>query len=151
MKDYYKLSVIFLFLLILGCSTPGHRYLSINAPSFAAVMVPEQLNTFLNKNGFYRTEFSTRVIDTNSNPDNSLNKKTGMVLTQQNRLLMRYQHESIPDFMIDTNINRDTGKINLDFYEQGQTGLSAEALRIYNQLKDNLSARLYDKNDFKER
>lgn len=150
MKRVYTLIIITFSLLVLSCSTPGHRYISINAPSFAAEMVPEQLNTFLNNNGFYRTEFSARVNDPNSGPNEVLNKKTGTVLTAENRLIMRYQHETYSQFFIDTKIKRDTGKIYLDFYEQGRKDLSDEALTIYTQLKENLSSRLYDKNDFKE-
>ena len=142
--------VIIFSLLFIGCTTAGHRYININPPPFGVQSVPEQINTLLENTGFQRIEFSARVSDPNAGAVDSLNMKTGEVLESPNKIFMRYQHQTYPDFLVNVAVGRDKGDVKLEFYETDKKELSIEAKNIYNQFKENLKSGLYDENDFTE-
>lgn len=143
-------SLLIFSLLIIGCSTSGHRYININPPPFGAQSVPGQINTLLVNSGFERIEFSARVGDPNAGAVDSLNMKTGEVLESPNKFFMRYQHQTYPDLLVNVAIGRDKGDVKLEFYETDNKELSIETMNIYNQFKENLKSGLYDENDFSE-
>lgn len=151
MKQVVQSILIILSLFILGCTTSGHRYINIDPPPFGSALVPEQVDTFLKENNFTRISFSARVRDLNSDATDALNKKTGMVLDSRNKLLMRYQHQNYSALLLNVSVNKDKGNVEFDFFENDKNELSPESMNIYEQLKENLGTRLYDKDNFSER
>ena len=143
------IAVIF-SLLIIGCTTAGHRYININPPPFGAQSVPDQINTLLMNSGFERIEFSARISDPNADATDSLNMKTGAVLESADKYFMRYQHKTYPELLVNVAVGRDKGDVKLEFYETDRKELSVESIDIYNQFKQNLKSGLYDENDFTE-
>jgi len=150
MARAYKYIIIIVFLFIIGCTTAGHRYIKIKPPSFGPQFIPAQINSLLTENGFNRIEFSARIRDLNARPADNLNMKTGMVLDASNKLLMRYQHQSYPELLVNVTIGKDKGESKLEFYENNRKELSTEGTKIYTQFKKDLKSKLYDENDFTE-
>lgn len=148
-RTFIYFLIIFL-LMITGCKTAGHRYVDIKPPEFGAQFIPEQLNTLLNNTGFYRIEFSANVEDPGATPEDTIDIKKGMVISAANKLLMRYQHKMYTTLQVNVTIEKYKGAVNLEFYDTGNTQLSDEAVRIYNQFIKNLKSGIYDENDFTE-
>ena len=73
-----------------------------------------------------------------------------MVISAANKLLMRYQHKMYTTLQVNVTIEKYKGAVNLEFYDTGNTQLSDEAVRIYNQFIKNLKSGIYDENDFTE-
>lgn len=138
-------------LLVSGCKTTGHRYVDIKPPIFGAQFIPQQLNTLLNDTGFHRIQFSIGVTEQGSKAEELMDMRTGMVIEDANRLLMRYQHQTYPELLINVSIGKFKGDVKLDFYEAEQKELSGESIKIYNQFREHLLSTIYDENDVTEK
>ncbi|MCW8929116.1 MAG: hypothetical protein OQL19_02630 [Gammaproteobacteria bacterium] len=144
------LFIIISLLLIISCTTSGHRYIKIKPPVFGAMQIPEQVNSLLVESDFNRINFSQRVRDLNANATDALNKREGEELVTSSKLLRRYQHTINTELFVNVSIGRDKGDVELEFYEENNKELSEDSIKIYNQTKENLKAKLYDPNDFTE-
>ena len=150
MIRYFIYFFIIFSLLVAGCKTTGHRYVDIKAPEFGAQFIPGQLNTLLNNSGFYRIEFSAGVDDPGATPEDTIDIKKGEVISNSNKLLMRYQHETYITLQVNVTIEKYKGAVKLEFFETGNKQLSNEAINIYNQFINDLKSGIYDENDFTE-
>ena len=150
MNRTLQLILVIFSLLIIGCAAGDHQYIKINPPPFGAQFVPEQLNTILMDSGFKRIKFSARISDPGADATDALNMKTGEVLETADKYLMRYQHQTNPELLVNVIVGRDKGEVKLKFYETDRKELSAQGIDIYNKFKANLKSGIYTENDVKE-
>ena len=133
-----------------ACTISGHHYLKIKAPEFGSQFVQKQINTVLEKSGFNSIDFTGQITDINAGANDSLNQRTGRVLKSKDRIFMRYQHQYSPEIFIDVTIKTNDGAAKLDFYEADNKELTPQGVDIYNQVKENMKAYLYDNDDMSE-